>query len=168
MDLVVVRHAIAEDRRVFAASGLDDAARPLTDEGRRKMKRVARGLARVAPQIGALASSPLARAVETARILLPELGLARFEEVAALAPGGSPDALAAWAARRARAGAVAVVGHEPDLSKLVAWLVAGSEEPFLDLRKGGACLVRFARRPGRGGGTLRWMLTPAQLRELGR
>ena len=30
MELVVVRHAIAEDREAFARTGKDDAARPLT------------------------------------------------------------------------------------------------------------------------------------------
>lgn len=167
MDLLVVRHAIAENRRAFAATGKDDAARPLTEEGRRRMEGAARGIARVAPEIAALASSTLVRAVETAQILMPVLGLQRFEELAALAPESVPEALVPWL-RRSGKGTVTVVGHEPHLSALVAWLVAGRVEPFTELRKGGACLIRFPRRPGPGRGTLRWLLTPAQLRALGR
>ena len=44
MRLLVVRHAIAEDREAFARSHKDDADRPLTSEGRRKMERAALGL----------------------------------------------------------------------------------------------------------------------------
>jgi phosphohistidine phosphatase len=170
VELLIVRHAIAEDRRAFAARGRDDAERPLTEEGRRKMERAARGVGRAAPEISALASSPLVRAVETARILLPALGLERFEELGALAPDSAPEALVPWlrSAPGAPGGAVAVVGHEPHLSTLVAWLVSGRTTPLTELRKGGACLVGFSRRPGRGTGSLRWLLTASQLRRLGR
>jgi phosphohistidine phosphatase SixA len=34
VDLLVIRHAIAEDREVFAGTGKDDSLRPLTDRGR--------------------------------------------------------------------------------------------------------------------------------------
>jgi phosphohistidine phosphatase len=61
---------------------------------------------------------------------------------------------------------VAVVGHEPHLGTLVTWLLTGVAEPRVPLRKGGACLVDFTRRPGRGGGTLRWSLTPSMLRRM--
>src|SRR5882724_2462532 len=64
--LLVVRHAIAEDPAVFAATGRSDAERPLTEKGRRRMRRVARGLKKLVPAIDGLATSPLVRAVETA------------------------------------------------------------------------------------------------------
>src|SRR5262249_43503981 len=66
MMLYVVRHAIAED----APAGGDDAARKLTPVGRRKMRAAAAGLRalRVAPAV--VLASPLARALETARIVV--------------------------------------------------------------------------------------------------
>ncbi|HEU4382564.1 MAG TPA: histidine phosphatase family protein [Anaeromyxobacteraceae bacterium] len=166
MELLVVRHAVAEDREAWAASGKDDALRPLTLEGARRMKRAARGLARVAPSIDLVASSPLLRAVETARILAPALGLERVLEIPELEPGARPGALWAWLEAR-RAGAVAVVGHEPHLGRLVAWLVCGAPAPPLPLKKGGACLLRLGER-GRRAAELRWLASPSMLRRLGR
>lgn len=167
MDLLVVRHAVAEDRQAWEATGEDDALRPLTREGARRMKRAARGLARVAPRIDLLAASPLARAVQTARILAPALGLEGFEEIPELEPGARPQALAAWLRSR-RAGAVALVGHEPHLGHLVAWLVAGASRPPLPLRKGGACLLRLRETARAGAAELRWLASPSLLRRLGR
>ena len=49
MKLLLIRHAIAEEREDFARTGKDDRLRPLTDEGRKKMKQAARGLRKIAP-----------------------------------------------------------------------------------------------------------------------
>ena len=43
MKLLIVRHAIAEDRAEFARINDDDGLRPLTKDGRRRMKRGAAG-----------------------------------------------------------------------------------------------------------------------------
>ncbi|MDH3366486.1 MAG: histidine phosphatase family protein, partial [Gemmatimonadota bacterium] len=69
MQLLVVRHAIAEDRDIFAAAGREDDERPLTEEGTRRMAAGAVGLVRVVPRLDAVASSPLVRAVQTAEII---------------------------------------------------------------------------------------------------
>ena len=69
MQVLVVRHAIAEQREEFARTGKDDSQRPLTHDGRRKMRRGAVGLRAVVPAIDVLATSPLLRAVQTAEIL---------------------------------------------------------------------------------------------------
>jgi phosphohistidine phosphatase SixA len=47
MQLVLIRHGIAENKAKFGARGQDDSLRPLTKEGRRTMARNARGLCRV-------------------------------------------------------------------------------------------------------------------------
>ena len=73
MELLVVRHAIAQDREEFAKTGLEDARRPLTDEGRRKFEKGARGLREVAGGIELLATSFLERH-ELARVVAEELG----------------------------------------------------------------------------------------------
>src|SRR5262245_49797749 len=59
MHLLVVRHAIAEDKDVFARTGRSDDLRPLTDDGRAKMRRAADGLRSVAPEVDLVATSPL-------------------------------------------------------------------------------------------------------------
>lgn len=168
MDLLVVRHAVAEDRESFAEGGRDDAARPLTAEGRRKFARGARGLARLVEHVDLLAASPLARAVETAEVLQEAWGLREVVRLAELSPGVDPAALVRWLRRERRRGVVAIVGHEPHLSGAVAYLLTGRRAGFVALKKGGACLLRVGSRPAAGEAELAWLLTPAQLRKLGR
>ena len=69
MKLLLIRHAIAEEREDFEKTGKDDRLRPLTDEGRKKMKQAARGLKEVVPHVDLLATSPLTRAAQTGAIL---------------------------------------------------------------------------------------------------
>jgi phosphohistidine phosphatase len=118
MELFLVRHAIA----VPQAEDLPDAARPLTDEGRKRFTQVARGLDRLGVRLDRVLHSPWTRAVETAdllaRVLIGEsaveMGLAR-----------EPDA--DLVTRLAQGERVAAVGHEPWMSELLALLVTGNK-----------------------------------------
>ena len=167
MDLLIIRHAPAEQREAFARTGRPDSERPLTDEGRKKMTRAARGLAAVVPTLDALVTSPFTRAVETAEIVARQYEGLEPEPLDTLASGGQRANLLPWLRKRRRATALAVVGHAPDLDELGAWLVTGTPEPLFQLKKGGACLLRFPGAPDPGAATLRWLLTPAVLRALG-
>lgn len=167
MYLLVVRHGIAEDRNEWSRAHGDDASRPLTKAGRRKMKDGAKGLRSLVPTLDVLATSPLTRALETAQILAAEWGRPDPVTVPALAPGQRPEALAAWLRTQAGKETVAVVGHDPGLSVAVSWLAAGVERPMLELGKGGACLLRLSERIDAGEALLLWLLRPAHLRELG-
>ena len=166
MRLLVVRHAIAEDREAFARTNRDDAARPLTTEGRRKMERGALGLRQLVPEVDLLASSPLRRAADTAGIISHAYGELKVERVSELAPGASVDRVIAWLQSQPARGTIAVVGHEPDLSCMVCALLCGADNPFLELRKGAACLLDLPGRVARGAATLDWLLGPKHLRRL--
>jgi len=164
--LLVVRHAIAEDRAEFATRHKDDAARPLTPDGRRKMERAAVGLRELVPQIDLLAASPLKRALETAEILAAAYNDVRVERIAELAPGAGVERVIGWLAGQHARGTIAAVGHEPDLSQLVCALLAGASGPFLELRKGAACMLEFSGPVAKAGATLDWFLGPKHLRRL--
>jgi phosphohistidine phosphatase len=166
MRLLVVRHAIAEDREAFARSHKDDAARPLTAEGRRKMAGVASGLKELIPELDLLAASPYKRAFETAEIIARAYGTLAVERVQELAPGGGVDLVLGWLAGQRARGTLAIVGHEPDLSQLICALLAGTNGPFLELRKGAACLLECSGSLARGGATLDWFLGPKHLRRI--
>ncbi len=166
MQLLIVRHAIAEDRDQHAASGQDDALRPLTREGRMKMKQAAEGLRELVKTLDVLATSPLVRAVQTAEIIAAVFGKPKPVHVPALAPGQPPEETAAWLRGLHDPGTAAVVGHEPDLGILVGWLVAGTASSVIDLKKGAACLLDVHGRPAAGQATLLWALTPGQLRRI--
>lgn len=167
MRLLIVRHAIAEDRVTFAATGKDDEERPLTDEGRRRMEQGAHGLRQLIPVLDLVATSPFVRAVQTAEVLAAAYDGITVERVPVLAAGGDPEPVIEWLQGRRAGDTVALVGHEPDCSLLVSHLLAGSQDSFIQLKKGSACLVEFADRPAAGAGVLRWALAPKQLRALG-
>jgi phosphohistidine phosphatase len=166
MRLLVVRHAIAEDRETFARAHQDDSTRPLTPEGRRKMERAALGLKQLVPELDLLAASPYKRAFDTAEIVAEAYDRLTVERVAELAPGAGVDRALAWLAGRQAPGTVAIVGHEPDLSRLVCTLLASANRPFLELRKGAACLLEFAGPVAKAAATLDWFLGPKHLRRL--
>lgn len=167
MQLLLVRHAIAEDRAEFARTGQSDYYRPLTDRGRERMARGAAGLRTLVPEIDVLATSPLTRAEQTARILAEEYGGLPVEHSDALATGDCDDFLD-WLGDCAPTDVVAAVGHEPHMSDWAAWLLTGSRHDFAVVKKGSAMLLEFDGAPRAGTAWLRWFLAPAQLRRLGR
>lgn len=163
MQLLVIRHAVAEARETFAATGQPDDLRPLTKKGIRKMRRAARGLRRIVPRITMLASSPFTRATETADIIRDELDSAPVVVLDELKPDAPFEGLHEWLRGLDDDETVAIVGHEPHLSAFVSWLLTGDANPILILKKGCAVLVDM---PADGRPKLRWVLTPRLLRRL--
>lgn len=165
MQLLLIRHAIAEDHDDFARTGKDDRLRPLTDEGRKKMKQAARGLRGLVPEIDLLATSPLTRAAQTAAIVDSVYGGLKEVEIEELSPEATPDEFLRWL-RKQKAGTLAAVGHEPSISLILSWLLTGTERRIFSFRKGGACLLDLPEEIGAGTATLQWAMAPAQLRQL--
>ena len=159
--LYLVRHAIAEER---GPEYPDDTKRPVSVRGRRRMKAAARGFAGLDPGVDMILTSPLVRAVQTAEILSRELADASLRVCPSLAPEHPPEAVAQDLGRASAKGAIALVGHEPDLGALAAWLIgAKSALPF---KKGGIARIDVPRLPPTQDGTLVWMATPGMLRGL--
>ena len=161
MRLLIVRHAIALPR---GAPGVADAERPLTPRGRRRFERAARGLARALPRPDFLLTSPWKRARQTAEILAAAYGRLEPLDTPALA-GGSFEALARVLAGYPEDAMVAVVGHEPWLSGLLARLLGSSEDGRLEFKKGGAALVDIEGRLEDGGRLVAY-LPPKLMRRL--
>jgi phosphohistidine phosphatase len=166
MQLVIIRHAIAEDPKEFAQTGRPDAQRPLTDEGVDKMKRGVRGLREVLPEITLIATSPYVRAVETAKIVAQAYKDVRIVIIHELVPSESGDAFVAWLRGLKSVPVVAVVGHEPHLSALASWLLSGQTRSAIELKKGAMLSMEFEGEPAAASGVLLWALTPRQLRGL--
>jgi phosphohistidine phosphatase len=166
VQILIIRHASAEERSAFAATGKSDDQRPLTDEGRRKMTEAAKGLRALVPHLDALAASPLVRAQQTAAIVAKAYGIADVETTSTLTPDAQPASFATWAQASVNRDVVAAVGHEPHLGTLVTWLLSGRTDSHVVLKKGGACLVECDGAPGPATGRLLWLLTPATLRRM--
>jgi len=164
MKLVLIRHAPAEERMRFGR----EYARPLTPDGRRRMRAAAKGLRILIPEIAILATSPLARARQSAEIVAGQYDSLDMVAVPAFAPGASPRAVLAWLRQQPQDATVAAVGHEPDLGIAASWLLARRKESFLPFKKSAACLIDFTDEPAAAGGALVWMLTPSILLRLGR
>ncbi len=152
MELTLIRHAIAEP-------GADDAARALTPEGRARFRTCAKTLAALGLRFERVLHSPRRRAVQTAELLVRRCG-GQLEETPLLAQAPGASLLAA-----ARGERVALVGHEPWLSELLALLVTGEtgDGARFELKKGAAALLEGTPKPGAM--RLRALLPPRVLRK---
>jgi phosphohistidine phosphatase len=123
MKLLLVRHAAAVEPADFHGSDLE---RPLTAEGKKKARRVFEVLSALYPDLEVILTSCARRAVETGEILArcgKKITLRQSEK---LNPGcGIKDLGRALAELPGPPACAAVVGHEPDLSGILAHMVGG-------------------------------------------
>jgi phosphohistidine phosphatase len=169
MNLYILRHgvAVAKDDPAFAS----DSERPLTKKGIKKFRKAARGIERLGISFDAILSSPLVRARQTADIVAAILGQESLvEEIPALAPDSSPEQLLSELSSVEDKEHVLLVGHEPFLGKLAAFLLSGKNDSdlLIPLRKGGICRIEINAVPPTQAGEMHWLLTPKQLRLMAR
>lgn len=161
-ELYFIRHGLAEER---GDAWPDDNKRPLTDEGMSRLRKAARGLARIGVTVDVVLTSPLVRARQTAELVAAGLeARPSIINIDSLAPAGSYAAVMQDLEKHARKSRIALVGHEPMMGELAARLI-GSRHP-IEFRKGGVCRIDLDDLPPAGPGDLRWMLTPKILRAL--
>ena len=167
MQVILVRHGVAEDLEL--GSFTSDAERQLTKKGRKQIRQVAKGLRRITGCVDCVASSPFARAVQTAEALVEEFAKEQptpFEIVEIMQCGMSADAATDWLANQDPQGKIVLVGHQPDLSILMAHLTTSTGAVYGKFPPAGACLIDFAHTPGAGSGKLVWLATPTMLGRL--
>lgn len=167
MELYLLRHGLAVERGTRGFE--DDAARPLTPKGRRQMRKIAAAMEKIECNFDLILSSPLLRAKQTAEIVAAGLKLKkRLKFSNALAPGGEAAILLRQLAReKPGAKKILLVGHEPDLSRLVSLLVTGDWHLALDFKKGGLCRLEAQTLCAGKCATLAWLLTPKQMKLIG-
>ena len=166
MTLYLLRHAIAVERGTPGYAR--DSDRPLTAQGKAKMRKLALGMKAIGVEVDVILSSPFLRASETAEIVARVLGArAKLEYSPLLEAGGDPAALIDELARRRKSvNRVMLVGHEPYLGDLISVLVAGNDGCAVTLKKGGLCKLDITSlRYGRCA-TLELLLAPRQLVKL--
>jgi len=154
----LVRHGIATEP---VPEGPDES-RPLTAKGRRRFRRAAREFGQIGEPIDHVFTSPLVRAVQTAEILARALKQDQVGVLEELCPGVPVSKVfAAVVARVKEDESVALVGHDPQMSLLVAALAQldHADATRVDFRKG--AIVRIdvdALPPGKS--EPRWNLEP--------
>lgn len=166
MELYILRHAKAEERGEKFA---DDSKRPLTKAGIKTQRTVNKGMCALKLKFDFILSSPFLRAKHTAQIVAEDLDakLPRYSKH--LAAGGDLRSLIEEInEHHSTLKSILLVGHEPDLSRLLSQLVCGTEKLQLSLKKSGLCKLTIGElRFGRCA-KLDWVLTPKQLQILGK
>jgi phosphohistidine phosphatase len=147
VDLILWRHA-------DAAEGGRDLERRLTAKGRKQAARVSEWLVARLPSRYTVLSSPAKRARETA----DSLGV-RYKIVERLAPGAAPPDILAAAGWPLHKGAVIVIGHQPDLGRAAAALLAGAPAQW-SVKKGGLWWLNNREREGERQVVVRAVLSP--------
>jgi phosphohistidine phosphatase len=157
--LWLLRHADAEPHGTRP-----DAERRLTERGERQARAAGAAIALMGVEFEALLCSPKERALRTAKLAARAWSEEQRERLQTHAPLAEDfDARAALAAlaqslptrELAHSGRLLLVGHEPDLSTVVAELTGAR----IDLKKGGLAVVRL-EGPG---GELIALLRPSEL-----
>ena len=164
MDCLLFRHGIAYDREDWRGNDHD---RPLTEKGLVRARQSIKGLLTLGLIPTHILSSPLTRALETARIftsLIPATPPLRI--CPELKPEVTPRALISLLNTLPSDGVVLCVGHEPHLSATAGILLTGKPCKGFSLKKAGACRLTHAGSVRPAKGRLDWWLTASQLRAL--
>jgi phosphohistidine phosphatase len=167
MNLFVLRHGIAADLDTVGLA--NDAYRPLTPEGERKVSQIAEAMGKLELSFDLMLSSPYLRARRTAEIVAERLGArTKLELSDLLTPGGSTKRLVELLNRaQPSPESVLLVGHEPYLSELISLLVAGKETFGVIMKKGGLCRLTIESLKHGRCAALQWLLTPKQMLLMG-
>ena len=153
MKLVFMRHGIAED----GGFGMDDRDRQLTKDGIVKTRVIGDYLDKIKLKFDEICTSPYARALKTAEIIVDALGqMDKLTVESGLAPGFQMSDLVRIMHDKNRRGRYLFVGHNPSFSIVPMELIGGGN---IELKKGGIISIETdIIQPGAG--LLEWMLTP--------
>jgi len=155
MHLYLVQHGLAVPKD-------EDPERPLSDQGRTDVGRMAAFLARTRPAIGRVVHSGKLRAMQTALVFAETIGPGRLVEEAreGLAPKDPAEIVAQ--AVNGWTDDTMIVGHLPHLSRLTSRLVAGNaDETVVHFQPG--TVVCLERGENGGGWTVAWAVRPELL-----
>ena len=144
MDLILLRHGKAENLNQGG-----DGARALVEKGREQARKAAKLLKRAKWLPDIVLTSPLVRARQTADEFCETAGIPGAVIQGWLACGMPPQQALQELASFQEFKRVVIVGHEPDFSQLVEW-VLGASVGQVEIKKGTlACLRVFPpARPG--------------------
>jgi len=159
----LLRHAEAED---VSPSGRDGDRR-LTEAGRKRMKAVAKAIARMEPDYDAVLVSPLVRSRETAEPVVEACGFdGEIAETRGLLPNADPEEILHELASRG-AERVLLVGHQPHFGRVLGRLVAGRRDVEVPMKKAGLAEVEVDGDPSSARAELKFYLPPRLLEEMG-
>ncbi len=152
MDLILLRHGKAEDSHVDG-----DFARALLERGREQSRRAAHLLRSSGKLPSVVLTSPLIRARQTADEFCHAAEIPGAVIQSWLACGMSPETAMAELVAFRDFKRVMIVGHEPDFSHLIQWLL-GTTVGYIEVKKGSISCVSISPPAQRG--ILKYMIPP--------
>ncbi len=156
MKLFLIRHAEAIDYETETVRS--DDYRFITPKGRKVSSAVFRALKDNMSELDKVFTSPLIRAVQTAEILAVNLKFKHDVEIVnELLMNSSVSKVSQLLKRNTVFNTVALVGHEPMMSLLVAGLSDRKNLNF-QFRKSGVCFIEYD--PDKETGTFGWFYNP--------
>jgi phosphohistidine phosphatase len=159
IELYIVRHGLAGEHGTYA----NDNERPLTEDGKKKTRQVAKRLRDLALHFHLILTSPLVRAKQTADILM-DAGLAdKLDAEDFLAPDGKIEDWITWLQswQHPETPCLAIVGHEPNLSTWTELLLWGEAKGSIELKKAGVIGLSLPDEGSPiGKSTLFWLTPP--------
>ena len=154
MDIYLIQHAESVPEK-------EDPARPLSDEGKATMEKVATLAARLKIKPDFIFHSEKLRAQQTAEILARHLALTdRLQERQELGPLDPVAPVAQWLKEQTAKGLVglAIVGHLPFLDRLASLLITENES-FGVLSFQNGAIVKLVPRPDRARYAIQLVIT---------
>jgi phosphohistidine phosphatase len=163
LELYLIRHGLAGER---GEEYPDDSKRPLTSEGTERLRKEAKALEALGVTFEQILCSPLVRTRQTADVFADILKTKpSIAAIDSLTPAGSPAAVIQDLGKYMRKASIALVGHEPNMGELAAYLI-GAKIP-LPFKKGAIARIDFSVFPPKGKGELVWFVQPRMLRKIG-
>lgn len=169
MDLYLLRHGDAGKRMAGAGGNSGDV--PLTIVGREEIAIIARSVKDLNLKFSAIVTSPLKRAVQTAKIIAKVLAMEKRISIwNELVPEGNRSKLYDILNQYTRESSVLMIGHEPYLSNMMYDMIFQKNRVNqlgrINLKKAGLAKIRVISLTPNISGELRWLLTPRILKLL--
>ncbi|HXW52160.1 MAG TPA: phosphohistidine phosphatase SixA [Candidatus Acidoferrales bacterium] len=165
MEVYFLRHGVAQERD--AKKYPDDRLRPLTIEGLERMREIVRGLLKIGVEFDAIYDSGYTRARQTTEAVTDAYRIDNrdIQTTPALEPDHDPAELLELLETNRANKRILLVGHEPHLSKSVAFLTGLRGGGSVDFKKGALCRVDLEAFK-KGAGKFVWLLPPKVLRKI--
>ena len=129
-----------------------DDERPLTDEGKKETRKVAKLLDKLGVSLDDILTSPLPRARQTAEIVAERFDLHVREEESLCCGFDAQDLK--QLIRKYRVESLMMVGHEPDFTEVISALTGAN----CKMSKGGVALIDMDGSDSKG--RLLWLFSP--------
>lgn len=162
MKILIVRHGQSVKVEDFSHIDPTDRTRPLTKKGIKRFEKAVKSLPYLFQELDYIFTSEYTRAIETAKILNSAYPKAKLFKSPLLNPDSPAKKILEVLSECDEEDHIALVGHNPGISQVVDFLLAGDMFHITSFKKGSVCLIEKKL----SNGELKWLLEQSQLEML--